>query len=250
MLVSSLLRALVQLDGDALVAHAGQHPYMVTSAGPVELGTRSLPGKVVADLAEKLLSKTARTALHTSGSVQYTLPIIAELPREHFTVIAARGADPEDLAVVIHRQRLETRHTIPTPRIATEHARGSRFPALVLHIEDSIDQLDLYEIALSDRYQFLGASDAETGVKLAIAEQPDVVLVDLQMPRMSGWQVCRHLANDPRTTRIPIIILTGQDDADISYQAMRVGAADVLHKPCNVDRLRDHIASVIRHQPA
>lgn len=243
-LVPSLLSALVSLDGEAVVMHAGEHPYVVTPSGHIELGTRGLPPDVIAELIEQLLSKEARAALSASGAVQQLLAPLPQFADQHFTVVATRGDAP---AVVIHRRRSEKGPGVAT-RVAQERQAPamSRFPPLVLFIEDSLDQLDLYELALSDRYQFLGASDGESGITLAITRQPDVVLVDLRMPRIDGWEVCRRLKNDPRTSAIPIIILTAEDGADIDYQATGVGVADLLRKPCGVDTLRNHIERVIQ----
>ena len=119
-----------------------------------------------------------------------------------------------------------------------------RFPPLILIIEDSLDQLDLYEFALGERYQVLNATHGERGVEVAIAEQPDVVLVDVCMPGIDGWEVCRRLKSNPRTATIPIIILTALDGKDTAERAVRAGAAALLMKPCNVDTLREEIEAV------
>jgi two-component system cell cycle response regulator DivK len=246
-LVPSLFRALVTLDGDAAVMRVGEHPYIVTPSGHVELGSRGLTRDVIADLAEQLLSKEARAALNASGAVQYLLPSNPQFADQYFTVVANRGDRP---GVVIQRSRPETGHSLATQLSQERQAPATaRFPPLVLFIEDSLDQLDLYELALRDRYQFLGASDGEAGVKLAIAQQPDVLLVDLSMPRMDGWEVCRRVKNHPRTAAIPIIILTAEDSEDIDDQATSAGVANLLRKPCHVDALQSHIERVL-HQHA
>ena len=116
-----------------------------------------------------------------------------------------------------------------------------RFLPRILIIEDSLDQLDLYEFALGDRYQVLQATYGERGVEIAIAERPDVVLVDVCMPGIDGWEVCRRLKSDPRTAAIPIIMLTALDGKDTAARAVQVGAAALLMKPCRVDTLREHI---------
>ena len=116
-----------------------------------------------------------------------------------------------------------------------------RIRPLILIIEDSLDQLDLYGFALGDHYQVLQATRGERGVEVAIAERPDVVLMDVCMPGMDGWEVCRLLKGDPRTASIPIILLTALDGMEIAERAMRSGATTLLMKPCNVETLRDEI---------
>src|SRR5437899_3285200 len=83
----------------------------------------------------------------------------------------------------------------PTPlaeALKRGRAHSRRFPPMVLLIDDTIDQLDLYEAALSDRYEVLQADGGEAGVEMAIARQPDLVVVDLSMPEIDGWEVCRR----------------------------------------------------------
>jgi CheY-like chemotaxis protein len=116
-----------------------------------------------------------------------------------------------------------------------------RLSPLILIIEDSLDQLELYEFALADHYRVRKATRGDRGVEVAIAEQPDVVLVDICMPGIDGWEVCRRLKSDPRTAAIPIILLTALDGKDTAERAMRAGAVALLMKPCNVDTLRDEI---------
>jgi CheY-like chemotaxis protein len=117
----------------------------------------------------------------------------------------------------------------------------ARLSPLVLIIEDSVDQLELYEFALANHYRVSKATHGEHGVELAIAERPDVVLVDICMPGIDGWEVCRRLKRDPRTEAIPIILLTALDGKDTAERAVRVGAVALLMKPCNVDTLREEI---------
>ena len=116
-----------------------------------------------------------------------------------------------------------------------------RLLPLILIIEDSLDQLELYEFALGEHYRVRKATRGELGVEVAIAEQPDVVLVDICMPGIDGWEVCRRLKSDARTAAIPIILLTALDGKDTAERAMQAGAVALLMKPCNVDSLREEI---------
>jgi CheY-like chemotaxis protein len=74
-------------------------------------------------------------------------------------------------------------------------------------------------------------------IALAIARQPDAIVLDLRMPGMDGLVVCRHLKRDPVTADIPVIILTGDDDHGVQTEALIAGAAAVLTKPCSAPRL-------------
>ena len=110
-LVPSLLQAIVRVDGDALVMHAGDKPYVVSPTGQVDLATRGLTLDAVDGIVKQLLSPESHGALDEFGAVQYELPPIAEFPGEHFTVVAARGGD--DLWVEVRRHRVPDEDRIP-----------------------------------------------------------------------------------------------------------------------------------------
>jgi DNA-binding response OmpR family regulator len=124
-------------------------------------------------------------------------------------------------------------------------ARARRFPPIVLLIDDTVDQLDLYEAALRDRYEVLQAERGDVGIEIAFAKLPDIVVVDLSMPDVDGWEVCRRLRADQRTASIPVIILTALDVRDLRHEAMKAGVTDLLTKPCPVDTLRERIGEAI-----
>ncbi len=76
------------------------------------------------------------------------------------------------------------------------------------------------------------------------------MLVDLEMPGMDGWEVCRRLKSHQQTASIPIIILTANDGEDLEDRAMRIGALELLRKPCAADLLGERIAAVVRRPVA
>jgi len=110
-LVPSLLQAIVRVDGEALVMHAGDKPYVVSPTGQVDLASRGLTLDAVDGIVKQLLPPESHGALDEFGAVQYELPPIAEFPGEHFTVVAARGGD--DLWVEVRRHRVPDEDRIP-----------------------------------------------------------------------------------------------------------------------------------------
>src|SRR6185503_15891496 len=109
--VPSLLQAILKVDGEALVMHAGEKPYVVSPAGQIELASRGLTLEAVDGIVGQLLPTELQRALDEFGAVQYELPAAPEFPREHFTVVAARGGD--DLWVEIRRQRVADDDLVP-----------------------------------------------------------------------------------------------------------------------------------------
>src|SRR6478736_5236673 len=111
-LVPSLLQAIVRVDGEALVMHPGDKPYVISPTGQIELANKGLTLEAVDGIVGQLLSAESRDALDEFGAVQYELPAYDEFPDEHFTIVAARGGD--DLWVEIRRRRAAADDQVPT----------------------------------------------------------------------------------------------------------------------------------------
>lgn len=101
-MVDSLLTAIIRADGDALVMHVGEQPYVVAPAGPIELSARPLTLDAVAGMLGQLLPADSRRALDELGAIEHELPN-AEGHGDRFTVVAARGGD--DIWIEIRRHR-------------------------------------------------------------------------------------------------------------------------------------------------
>jgi len=110
-LVPSLLQAIVKVDGEAMVMHAGDKPYVVSPTGQVELASRGLTLEAVNGIVGQLLPAEIQSALEEFGAIQYELPALPEFPSEHFTVVAARGGD--DVWVEIRRRRAPDEDRVP-----------------------------------------------------------------------------------------------------------------------------------------
>src|SRR6185503_4878664 len=110
-LVPSLFQAIVRVDGDALVMHPGDKPYVVAPTGQVELASRGLTLEAVNGIVAQLLPPELQQALEEFGAVQYELPPAAEFAGEHFTLVAARGVD--DVWMEIRRHRVADDDRVP-----------------------------------------------------------------------------------------------------------------------------------------
>ncbi len=107
-LIPSLLQAIVSTDGDALVMHVGEKPYVVSPTGQVDLATRGLTFDAVHSIVNHVLPIESQQILEEFGAAQYELPRpIPEFPGEHFTIVAARGGD--DVWAEVRRRRIISR---------------------------------------------------------------------------------------------------------------------------------------------
>jgi CheY-like chemotaxis protein len=108
----------------------------------------------------------------------------------------------------------------------------------VLLVDDCVAERDLYQCALEPEFEVLTASRGEEGAAIAAIHHPDVIVLDVLMPGMTGWETCERLKRDAATADIPVVMLTGAHDHDLARQAKAVWASALLHKPCAADRLR------------
>ena len=118
MVIDSLLSAIVRADGDALVMHVGEKPYVVAAVGPVELSSRALTIDVVTGVLNQLLPVEARKALDELGAVEHDLPQLTSARGDRFSVVVARGGD--DIWIEIRRHR----STEPVPAGRTAPVAG------------------------------------------------------------------------------------------------------------------------------
>jgi CheY-like chemotaxis protein len=107
-------------------------------------------------------------------------------------------------------------------------AQGTR----VLIIDDSTTILAMLGRMLrQNEYEVLEAEDAEKGLELAHAKLPAIIFLDIVLPGMSGFTALRHLRHDPRTKNVPIIMISGNEQATEQFYVQRIGADDFMKKP-------------------
>lgn len=116
----------------------------------------------------------------------------------------------------------------------------------ILVVEDSEAIRDGLRKVLDDHYEVLLAVDGIEGITMAIKSQPDLVLMDVMMPRLDGFMACEALRQEEMTRDIPIIMLTALQTAKERIQAFKAGADDYISKPFNGDELIARIEAKIR----
>src|SRR5437868_1656427 len=169
-LVPSLLQAVIGLDGEALVIHVGEKPYVVAPSGQVELATRALTFEAVTGILEQMLPGESRQALEEFGAIQYELPPLPQYRNEHFTVVAARGGD--DVWVEVRRHRVTDDDMVPAEIFATANPVPAHDPASM--------QTDDSDLAMPDSAHLWPgrseAGDAHRAEMAAVREMPLVAV--------------------------------------------------------------------------
>ena len=107
----------------------------------------------------------------------------------------------------------------------------------VLIVEDVEINTDLLIQLLEDDYQLVTAADGATGLEAARRERPDIILLDLSLPVIDGWEVTRRLKDDPALCHIPVIALTAHAMSGDEDKARASGCDDYLSKPIDEDLL-------------
>jgi diguanylate cyclase (GGDEF)-like protein len=117
----------------------------------------------------------------------------------------------------------------------------------VLIIDDSVDFLRIAKARLAkEGYEVLCATGGPDGLRTARAQQPDLVLLDLDMPEMSGFEVCRQLKADANLCMTPVIFLSGSASSEDKVRGLDVGAVDYVTKPFDAFELRARVRAALR----
>ena len=105
----------------------------------------------------------------------------------------------------------------------------------ILVVEDNADNMTLItDVLHSLGYMVLSAKDGEEGVKAAQTEKPDLILMDLSLPRMDGWTAARTIKRETALADIPIIALTAHAMSGDRERALEAGCSDYVSKPINL----------------
>jgi diguanylate cyclase (GGDEF)-like protein len=122
-------------------------------------------------------------------------------------------------------------------------------PQRVLIVDDSEMIRKLVSARMRDlKIEIIDAVDGKSGMRIAREQAPDLILLDVAMPDMTGFEVCQHLKSDPLTNDIPIIFLTGSDDPAAKIRAFELGAVDYVTKPFDAAEMRARVGAALRTQ--
>lgn len=123
--------------------------------------------------------------------------------------------------------------------------------ARILVVDDEPAVLGLlHHVLEEEQYQVQEAADGASCLCLARTERPDLILLDINLPDISGFEVCRQLKEDAATLRIPVIFLTGAEQDESEFRSFGAGAADFIRKPVSRERLCLRVRNVLDSKAA
>jgi len=135
----------------------------------------------------------------------------------------------------------------------TTDSDASLAPATVLVVDDNAQNLELLEIYMEDLHPEVTTISATNGIEALEAvneHQPDLILLDIMMPKMSGFEVCRHLKSNPETRDILVIMITALNETGDVERATECGTDDYLTKPVDRTALVNLVRTMLRARQA
>jgi PAS domain S-box-containing protein len=118
----------------------------------------------------------------------------------------------------------------------------------ILAIDDTPANLMVLGAGLSGEFSFQLATSGADGLAVAESNPPDLVLLDVMMPEMDGFETCRRFKAHPKLANIPIVFITALSSSGAEIEGLGLGATDYLHKPINVDVARQRIHNLIERE--
>ena len=120
--------------------------------------------------------------------------------------------------------------------------------AMILLVDDEPSNIDVLRAVLKADYRLKVALNGEKALKIAAsAPAPDLVLLDVMMPDMDGYQVCRQLKAEPATASIPVLFVTGHTDASDAEKCRASGGEGMISKPIDADELKAQVKALLGH---
>jgi len=114
--------------------------------------------------------------------------------------------------------------------------------ATLLIVDDIKENIDMLKECLKSEYHIIAATSGEKALKIAKIRQPDLVLLDIMMPEMDGYETCRHLKSINEIKDVPVIFVSAKSDASSENKGLELGAVDYIYKPAPPEIVRRRVA--------
>lgn len=221
-------------------------------------------GRGIPKNKQKRIFQRFETLLNDSG-MQFSsgigLALVKELALLHHADISVASEEGEGSVFTLTfkkgnehfaQNNTETKHTgegeeglAETTENEAGEAAESR-PRLLL-VEDEEDMRLFVRNVLENLYDITTACDGQDALEKVESIQPELIISDIQMPRMDGWQLVEHLKNDSKTSHLPVVLLTAKTAIDDRIRGARLGVADYIAKPFNTDYLKARLQSILQN---
>jgi len=173
-----------------------------------------------------------------------------QLPLQQNALPVTQATTENEPATAATAFAAPTAETVPesTPHPVYAALTAETAVPVVLLIEDNPEVRQFVRQMLANQYQVLEAPDGKMGVYLALEHVPDLIITDLMMPELDGYEVCRQIKRDEKTSHIPIVMLTAKGGLESKLQGLELGADEYLAKPFHTRELLLRLQNLLLHQ--
>jgi DNA-binding response OmpR family regulator/nitrogen-specific signal transduction histidine kinase len=148
--------------------------------------------------------------------------------------------------IIASAELVHTEYEAHVTEVAEEE-RKSKLP-LMLIVDDNEDFRKFIASLFTEHYRIVLADDGEHALKLTLDKMPDLIIADVMMPKMDGYQLCREIKQDIRVSHIPIILLTAKAGDENKFRGIEAGADDYISKPFNMEMLSLKVSRILERQ--
>ncbi|QQS36629.1 MAG: response regulator [Ignavibacteriales bacterium] len=174
--------------------------------------------------------------------------------RTSFTIYLMKGKDHFHKDEIIEEAaekdlttsfEINNENKIPASDIISETDKKEAAKTIVLVVEDNDDLREMIKETIRGDYHIIEAENGVKGLQSAEEKIPDLVISDIMMPEMNGYQLCSKLKTNEKTNHIPVILLTAKASTEDKLEGLETGADDYLIKPFNEDELKIRVRNLI-----
>lgn len=186
-------------------------------------------------------------AVETSGTgtiFAVRLPLDESQFAKDEIILEASADEPADSAVISWYDYLDDNHNGEQP----ESSKASKKAPLILIVEDNADLRRYLRHNLNHEYCVIEAKDGREGIDKAIATIPDLIVSDVMMPLIDGFELCATIKKDERTCHIPVILLTARSTGESKIEGLETGADDYIIKPFEMKELLARMRNLIEQR--